>query len=104
MSEAILIDQQRSCGRFWERPQARLELVRSLWEIDARKNAVSFDANGLQLPWIDPKRLEDGWSHLRGTHSLIDRTGVEAAVRKQQHGIGVVMGEAAMLRKFGGAA
>jgi hypothetical protein len=87
-----------------ERPPFTPNLVRELREAESRKNAGPFDPNGLQLPGIDSKRLEDGWSHLRGTNSLIDRTRVEPAVREQQHGIRVVMGEAAMLGKFGAAA
>ena len=73
-------------------------------EFDVRQNGSALNTNGIQLARIQVERFQDGWSNLGGAHAGVDCLGLEGGIGHQQNDIGVVMGEAAVLRLFLGAA
>src|SRR5580698_1336589 len=69
-----------------------------------RESFRSFLLNRLQRGWVESQNLENGRSNLHGG----DRDGYsissETRIRNQHHDVGVVVGEAAVLSQFLGAA
>jgi hypothetical protein len=63
----------------------------------ARQNRRALDLNGLQRVRIEAQDREDRRSHLRGFHETVDGSGPEIGVGYQEHHVGVVVGEAAVL-------
>ncbi len=73
-------------------------------EVDGGQNACSFGADGVELVGIDAEGLEDCGSDLGCANFRKDCSCVEARVGKQEHDVGVVMGESAVLGELLAAA
>src|ERR1700726_4328629 len=74
-----------------------------LFKVESRKNRSEFFSNRLQAIGIESQGLQDGGSDLLGFDRSGDGLVLETRVRDQQHHVGVIMRETAMLHQFPGA-
>ena len=70
---------------------------------DSRKHLRTLHPHALQTRWIQTQRLQDGRSNLTGLYRRRKRLGLQARIRHQDHHVGVVVGEAAVLGLLLGA-
>ena len=65
------------------------------------KHRRAFNLDGVKGGRIKAQELQDGRRHLTGFHKARNRPGLaDAGVRYQQHYVGIIMGEAAVLGLF----
>ena len=62
-----------------------------------RQNRRAFDPDGFKRSWIEAEELQDSRGDLTGFYEAVVAVGGDARVRNQEHHVGVVMGEAAVL-------
>src|SRR6516225_1559745 len=74
-----------------------LFVFRGLAERKARQFLRAFEAHGVQQFGVEAESLQDRGSHLSRFHKAVDGPGRKARTGYQQHHIGIVMREAAVL-------
>ena len=76
---------------------AAAEVTRTTLFVRIPQNRRTLHPDGIKSVWIKAEDLQDRRSHLSGLHETSDSAGTGVRIRYQQHHIGIVMCEPAVL-------